>query len=474
MIVAGVFVLISTGLVQAELVTGVTVHDYSTQHATFPATLSVNGTTTSTDGGGLTYQSPDVWHHENVADNMYLALGGNVTAWLEFDLGALATLTEIHLWNYNLTGNEGDGDPKTERGAKLFDVYVSDTGGTANNQTPGVSWTKIATDLTLAEADGLTTYAGQRFDLTDTVARYVRIDMTTNYTGAILGLSEAHFYANFPVDLNLTNNGDDQWTTVGNWVTNGTANPHGSLPTRIDAVWVTGAMELSGGTSVTGTASDVTMNSGADFTITGNATLNASDVSVETLAGITITDNATLNASAVTLQQGSNTGESGGNLTVAATGILNATTINGLGKQSRLWNYGVINLTGNLDWDGRYAKGYNYGTINADGNLIVDSNLTNPFENSGIFNGNALVGDGTISLTGGTMTFGSQTFFTTAGGVVNLSNDGTLIFEGQNYVTLLQGLIGTKLNGVTADLVVYVGGDTVVPYYVKGTVMSIH
>jgi len=179
----------------AAIVTGVTVHDYSSQNGTFIADNAVNATTNSTSSGGLTYISPDVWHHDNLADNVYISGPAQATAWLEFDLGAVTTLSEIHLWNYNQTGNEGDGDPKTERGAQFFDVYVSTDGGTGDDQTINGSWTKIATGLNPLEAPGATTYAGERFDLTDTVAQYVRIDITANYTGAVTGLSEVHFYA---------------------------------------------------------------------------------------------------------------------------------------------------------------------------------------------------------------------------------------------------------------------------------------
>ena len=202
-IMAGAISLLAIGTVQAAIITGVTVHDYSTQHADFPATLSVNATTDpNVDAGGLFYQGvdgngDDVWHHDNSAANMYLSLLGNATAWLEFDLGTVTNLTEIHLWNYNLDGQDNGTVDKTKRGVKTFDVYVSTDGGTGNNQSIDGSWTMITTSaLTLDEATGGANYAGQRFDLADTAARYVRIDMTLNHGSAfdIIGLSEAHFY----------------------------------------------------------------------------------------------------------------------------------------------------------------------------------------------------------------------------------------------------------------------------------------
>ena len=180
----------------AAIVTGVTVHDFDSEHESFPAINSVDATTNSIDGGGLTYQSADVWHHDNDsgAANMYLSVR-NVPvadAWLEFDLGEVTTLSEIHLWNYNQNDSG-----KTDRGVKTFNVWVSTDGGTGGNNEIDGTWTQVGSTLTLDEATGAGSYAGQRFDLTDTAAQYVRIDILTNHGTplTIVGLSEAHFYA---------------------------------------------------------------------------------------------------------------------------------------------------------------------------------------------------------------------------------------------------------------------------------------
>ena len=140
---------------------------------------------------GLTLQSPDVWHHGNASDatGMWLSINGDLTPWIEFDLGAEFTLTEIHFWN----NNESGGD--TDRGAEFIDVYVSNTPGTAGNNTDDGTWgTSIAT-LNPAIGTGLANYAGERFSIPETVGRYVRFDITDNYGNGILtGFSEVHFY----------------------------------------------------------------------------------------------------------------------------------------------------------------------------------------------------------------------------------------------------------------------------------------
>ncbi len=184
MIVAGVFALISTGLVQAALITGESVHDVSSEYsADYTATNVVNES-------GLTSSGTDAWTHSVDAAGLTYLSDGTSVAWLEFDLGEVTTLTEIHLWNGN---NSAAG--KRDRGAKTIDVYVSNTPGTAGDNTADGTWgTKIAT-ISPAMGPGSNDYEGERFDITDTEGRYVRLDITENHGDAYTALNEVHFYA---------------------------------------------------------------------------------------------------------------------------------------------------------------------------------------------------------------------------------------------------------------------------------------
>lgn len=168
----------------AAIVTGVAVHDYQSHTVGFSSGKLV-------DGSGLSDQGSDVWHHGTDPTDMWISASGNTSSWIEFDLQEVTTLSEIHLWNYN----QNDA-VKTGRGADTFDVWVSTDGGTGGNQTIDGSWTKITTSpLTLDEAPGEANYAGERFNIADTAARYVRIDILTNHGENFTALSEAHFYA---------------------------------------------------------------------------------------------------------------------------------------------------------------------------------------------------------------------------------------------------------------------------------------
>lgn len=175
---------------QSWLITGATVHDYSSQ---LRATYSPDNIV---DGSGLASTGTNVGTHSTTSTDMYLSQD-DPTPWLEFDLGAAMPLTEIHIWNGNQDGSN-KGDPKTERGAQFIDVYVSNTPGTAGDKTDDGTWgTKIAT-ITLGEAPATNTYPGQRFEITDTAGRYVRLDITGNYGAGVTSLSEVHFYSAIP------------------------------------------------------------------------------------------------------------------------------------------------------------------------------------------------------------------------------------------------------------------------------------
>ena len=170
-------------------------HDYSTE---FSGTYSTDNLLNES---GLTSSGVDTWTHDTDPVNMWLSENSVTVSdqWVEFDLGDLTTLSEIHLWNYNQDGIENgeNATDKTARGVNEFEIWVSTDGGTGDDQTINGTWTQVGSTLTLLEAPALASYAGQRFDLTDTVARYVRIDVLSNHGSKlnIVGLSEAHFYA---------------------------------------------------------------------------------------------------------------------------------------------------------------------------------------------------------------------------------------------------------------------------------------
>jgi len=224
--------------------------------------------------------------------------------------------------------------------------------------------------------------------------------------------------------------GDGQWTTVGNWYTNLTTDAHGALPGSTDDVRITGAMELSGASV---TVSDVyvsgdNVTSLTDFTIT-NATLNANDFY--------------------------------------------------FGRDADLYNYGTINLSGEIDITSKRSPTfYNYGVVTGGSGSSLNLNQYGVFRmEGGTFTADTLSsgnGSGTcvISLNSGTMTFDDVTYFDNPYRTMNVSG-GKLVVEGENMVTYFRDAIAAgALTGLTAANVTMVGENTVFPVP-AGTVISI-
>jgi len=353
-------------------------------------TVAFNGILNATSIDG--WKNARLWNYGVINLTSYLA---GTTSRVEYNnygtINAGGNLDVGNIFNNSGTFNgatlEGVGHLNLTDGTMTFSNVTFFTAGTMDvsgdgtlivNATNSTHFATLTNEITTAIAGGQITTDGVAFS-----------GATMETVGTTITLTAVDIpEPPQPVDLNLTNAVNSQWTTGGNWYTNETTDLHGSLPTGIDDVWVTGAMELSGA-SVTGTANNVSMNQGAVFTITNNATLNAGAVSL--------------------LSSGA-----GANLTVAFDGVLNATSIAD-SKNSTLYNYGDINLTAGVDVKTQ-GNFYNYGTIDA---ADLDMNKSSSFNQmGGTFNAvNLLAGThasvSQVNLHGGTMTFTDTTAFDT-------------------------------------------------------------
>ncbi len=106
---------------------------------------------------------------------------GDALRWIRFDLGQAYHVTGMHVWNYNAAN-------QTNYGFRYVDVLVS---------TNGVDFTKVAADLELARASGLTTYAGETYTIPCGAVRYIQIEglKSRNWGGSMCGLAEVRFLA---------------------------------------------------------------------------------------------------------------------------------------------------------------------------------------------------------------------------------------------------------------------------------------
>ncbi len=156
----------------------------------------------SIDGNGLTVKHP-------IEDSTHTALGGGQNAfhwcsgsaqrsaidrvWITFDLGTLFDLDAMIVWNYNVDISATTGNPahkQTGRGVRDFKLRFS------SDETFEHDDDIVLSDLTLAEASGVSTETGQviEFDKSITGIRYVRMEISANHGDPDwVGLSEVRF-----------------------------------------------------------------------------------------------------------------------------------------------------------------------------------------------------------------------------------------------------------------------------------------
>ncbi len=169
----------SAELISIDPATGVTVSGVTSGRT---GDRIVNGS--GLDASGL---------HSNSPNDLWQSSGGNV--WVVFDFGAIYSVTNIHIWNYN---GDGTGADRTARSVSSLVVRYG-------NLTFGLESSGFESTLeeisTLARAPNLNTYAGEAFDDFEPFnTRYVLFDILDDYGDAGSGLSEVQFYGTFVED----------------------------------------------------------------------------------------------------------------------------------------------------------------------------------------------------------------------------------------------------------------------------------
>lgn len=139
------------------------------------------------DGSGLF----DGGHDGTPDGTMWLSEGNccggteDLDPWVLFDLGAVYTITSIHVWNYN----EATGGNLTERGVREVTIEYGTTEALGAT-VPGI------TEFAQAPEPVTVTYPGEVFDsFPPFVARYIKFDIDSNYgdPSQFYGLSEVQF-----------------------------------------------------------------------------------------------------------------------------------------------------------------------------------------------------------------------------------------------------------------------------------------
>ena len=171
-----------------------------------PATLSVVANTTSGNGGGSRKalyavngagMNADGSHQSDAANNKMWEAGSvslDSPGSFKVDLGRVAHLNGIKIWNYNW-------GQYSNRGAKDVEIYYTASSEIANavSQTPIAyirsNWKKLKDSFELPQAPGKATYAGEEMITFEEVeAQWVVFVITSNWGGGNGGLSEVRFY----------------------------------------------------------------------------------------------------------------------------------------------------------------------------------------------------------------------------------------------------------------------------------------
>lgn len=122
-------------------------------------------------------------HSTNPAGTMWLTAGGDAAGHIEFDLGAVYSLSSLRVWNYN----EATAGLST-RGIATANIDVA--------TSPGAYSTHLAGQA-LAKAPGTETDFSESIAMGGVNARFVRLDVLTNHGDAsFTGLSEIQFDGN--------------------------------------------------------------------------------------------------------------------------------------------------------------------------------------------------------------------------------------------------------------------------------------
>ncbi len=137
------------------------------------------------DGSGLNAADQ---HSTNPADMWLAVQDGADPIWVEFDLGSVAKLYQMEVWNYN-------GEFELILGFGLKDISLE-------YSVDGAEWTSLG-DVELTQGTARADYTGSAVDLQGVAARYVRLTVNSAYSVmGQYGLSEVRFLT-VPVQARL-------------------------------------------------------------------------------------------------------------------------------------------------------------------------------------------------------------------------------------------------------------------------------
>lgn len=177
--------VILSGQIQAAVIPGVTINSVSSEYSS--GATDQRRATNIVSGAGLFGE----YHSADPKGAMWLTqpatIDGLTNAFVTFDLGAVRSISKMKVWNYN--ESPSGANVLTRRGVQLADILVAGEDMVFTTNIAGQTFTR-ATGTFSTEHDTI--------DMGGVSARYVRINVITNYGEGDfrVGLSEVQFIDN--------------------------------------------------------------------------------------------------------------------------------------------------------------------------------------------------------------------------------------------------------------------------------------
>ena len=159
--------------------------NYNSKGDTRTPTNAIDGSGLNSDGTHGTTPKGTMWMSKAASSN------ANLPKWFIVDLGEVKSLSKLHIWNFNQANY-------AYRGIKKMSIYASTAEMMSTTSFTASDWAPKKAEVTLAQASGAATYAGEDVTFSSAVmARWVAFSFSDYYNtakDAYCGLAEIQFY----------------------------------------------------------------------------------------------------------------------------------------------------------------------------------------------------------------------------------------------------------------------------------------
>lgn len=160
--------------------------NYNSKGDTRTPTNAIDGSGLNSDGTHGTTPKGTMWMSKAASSN------ANLPKWFIVDLGEVKSLSKLHIWNFNQANY-------AYRGIKKMSIYASTAEMMSTTSFTASDWALKKADVTLEQASGAATYAGEDVIFDSAVmGRWIAFSFSEYYNNSTkdyyCGLAEIQFY----------------------------------------------------------------------------------------------------------------------------------------------------------------------------------------------------------------------------------------------------------------------------------------